>query len=202
MAAIVNKRDVTLQAASPRTATTNLPSSVNATTVGGAVASVVVNNATNGASAWGKFSGSGSTLPAGNVEFNFAGSSSKGGNATNTNSVGSQSASSVQNATINFNARNDRNSAAVVNPAVANAVGTIDHTVNADGSADISFEWTWAGTESDIDGFIVYVHDSGPTAPSSQKVITAAADSTVQIYYVTPARMCHQRYAPRTQQVF
>jgi hypothetical protein len=148
----------------------------------------VTANATNGASAWAKFSGAGSTLPAGNVEFNFATSTSKGGNATNTDAVGTQTAATVQNATVNFNARNDRNSTAVVAPGVANAVGTLDHVINTDGSSDISFEWTWGGTEADIDGFIVFVHDNGTTTPTAQRVIDGAANAAESVYYVTPSR--------------
>lgn len=157
-------------------------------TVDGTAASTVVANAANGASAWSKFSGSGNTLPSGNVEFLYALGDTKGGNAVNTNSVGSQSATTVQNATINFNGRNDRNATAVTVPAVANTSGTIDHVSNTDGSVDVSFEWTWGGTESDIDGFIVYVHDNGTTTPSSRHVFSGSADASEQVFYLTPQR--------------
>ena len=163
--------------------TPNYTANLNGTT-----ASTVVSNASNGNSAWGKFSGSGGTLPQGNVEFNFAGSSTKGGSANNTTQVGTQSATNVQNATINFNARNDRNAVAVVAPTVSDLAATIDHTINSDGSCDLSFEWAWGGVESDIDGFIVYLHDNGVTTPVGQKIVTEAADATVQVYYVTPQR--------------
>lgn len=158
------------------------------TYVGATLAQTVEGNAASGANAWGKFSGAGNTLPSGNVEFNFAASGSKGGNAINTDNVGTQSAATVQGATINFNTRNDRNATAVVAPVVANATGTIDHTQNTDGSVDISFEWTWGGAEADIDGFIVYVHDNGTTTPTSQKVLAATADASVQVFYLTPQR--------------
>ena len=49
MAAIVNDRDSLLSAAIPRLVNVNLPTSVNATTVGGAAASTVVSNASTGA---------------------------------------------------------------------------------------------------------------------------------------------------------
>lgn len=49
MAAIVNDRDALLSAAGSRLANVNLPTSVNATTVGGAAASTVVSNASTGA---------------------------------------------------------------------------------------------------------------------------------------------------------
>jgi hypothetical protein len=158
------------------------------TYVGSTLAQTVESNAASGANAWAKFSGAGNTLPAGNVEFNFAASSTKGGNATNTDNVGTQSATTVQAATINFNSRNDRNATAVVAPVVANATGTIDHTQNTDGSVDVSFEWTWGGNEADIDGFIVYDHDNGTTTPTSQKILAATADASVQVFYLTPQR--------------
>ena len=156
--------------------------------VNGVSAATVQANAANGASAWGKFSGAGGTLPAGNVEFNFAGSGSKGGNATNTDNVGSQTAAVVASAATNFNSRNDRIATAVVAPVVANAAGTLDHVTNTDGSADISFEWTWDGTESEIDGFIVFVHDNGITTPTAQRVITGAANASEMVFYVTAQR--------------
>lgn len=156
--------------------------------VGTTLATTVEGNAASGATAWSKFSGAGNTLPAGNVEFNFAGSATKGGNATNTDNVGTQSAATVQASTINFNSRNDRNATAVVAPVIDNATGTIDHTQNTDGSVDVSFEWTWGGNEADIDGFIVYVHDNGTTTPTSQKILADTADASVQVFYLTPQR--------------
>lgn len=157
-------------------------------TINSVAATTVTAGAANGSSAWGKFSGAGSTLPSGNVEFNFAGSSSKGGNATNTDSVGTQTAATVAGATVNFNSRNDRIATAVVAPVVANSAGTLDHVTNTDGSVDVSIEWTWSGTESDIDGFIVYVHDNGTATPTSQRVINGSANASESVYYVTPQR--------------
>lgn len=63
----------------------------------------------------------------------------------------------------NFNNRNDRVSITPSNPIIANDGTVIDHTLNDDGSADISFEWSYTkyiGTneEYNIDGFIIYVH--------------------------------------------
>lgn len=164
------------------------------TFVAGTPAATVVTNAASGASAWNKFSGAGSTLPAGNVEFNFAGSSSKGGNAANTDAVGSQSAATVQGATINFNNRNDRNGAAVVAPTVSNASGTVDHTLNTDGGADISFEWAWGGSEADIDGFIVYMHDNGATPPGSVHTFSGGANPDEVVLYLTPQRRAFITY--------
>src|SRR3546814_954129 len=54
--------------------------------------------------------------------------------------VGSSTADVVSAATINFNTRNDRNGAAVTAPTAASDGTAVDHTINTDGSADISFE--------------------------------------------------------------
>ncbi len=150
-------------------------------TIDGAAATTVKSNAI---AAWGKFSGVGDTLPSGNVEFNFAASGSKGGNALNTNAVGSQSATTVQNATINFNSRNDRIGTALIVPSIASDGTAIDHTLNTDGSANLSFEWTWSGVNEEIDGFIIYIRQS--TSGASYILGTTASEETV--YYVTPEK--------------
>jgi phage minor structural protein len=149
-----------------------------------------------GKDAWSKFSGAGNTLPAGNVEFNFAGSTSKGGNAINTDNVGNQPAVAVQNATVNFNNRNDRKSTTPANPVVATDGTAIDHTINSDGSADISFEWSFNGSGDayDIDGFIIYVYQSTSnspytfgTSPTSEQVYIVTPDKRAFILYGVPA---------------
>lgn len=165
----------------------------------GVSASTVTTNAANGASAWGKFSGSGNTLPSGNVEFNYAGAASKGGNAINTDSVGAQTASAVATATVNFNSRNDRNSASVTAPTIASDGTAVDHTINADASADISFEWSWGGTNSDIDGFIIYIRQASSSAaytfgttPAEEQVYYVPAEKRAFILYgVTASKYYH-----------
>jgi phage minor structural protein len=136
--------------------------------------------------AWGKFSGVGNTLPSGNVEFNFAGSTTKGGNALNTDKVGTQDSTTVQNVTLNFNARNDRISTVPANPTIASDGSAIDHTINKDGSADISFEWMFgsAGNAYDIDGFIIYIRSQ--SASTAYTFGTMSGDE--QVYYVTPEK--------------
>jgi hypothetical protein len=37
-----------------------------------------------------------------------------------------------------------------------------DHTLNSDGSANVSFEWLWDGDEATIDGFQVDIDDAPP----------------------------------------
>lgn len=150
-------------------------------TIDGHSAATVASNAVD---AWGRFSGAGNTLPAGNVEFGFAGSDTQGGDAYNVQFVGSQSAASVQNATINFNSRNDRNGSAINSCVIATNGTAVDHKVNTDGSVDISFEWGWTGLEADIDGFIVYVRASA----TSEVYVLGTAASQETVYYLTPDR--------------
>ena len=163
---------------------TSLGTAADVVKVNGIAASTVTANATSGANAWGKFSGVGSTLPAGNVEFNFAGSSTKGGSATNTLNVGTQTATDVQNATVNFNSRNDQNGTAIVVPTIVTNGNAVDHAPNTDGSVDISFEWGWTGNNVDIDGWIVYVYQS--TTNASYTFGNNA--SSEQCFYVTPEK--------------
>ena len=150
----------------------------------GSPASAVVSNAIDGANAWGKFTGLGNTLPPGNVDFNFAGSNSQGGSAINTDAVGSQNASNVQDAVINFSGRNDQNATPVISPTIAVDGTALDHTSNTDGSVDMSFEWLWAGNENDIDGFIVFARVSSSAA--SYNFGTSPAEELV--WYVTPEK--------------
>jgi hypothetical protein len=85
--------------------------------------------------------------------------------------------------TTNFNSTNDRNSAAVAAPTIATDGTAVDHTIRTDGSADISFEWAWAGNEGDIDGFLVYVFQRSATGaytfgttPAEETVFTVPAN--------------------------
>lgn len=155
-------------------------------------AATVVSDAANGSSAWGKFSGAGSTLPSGNVEFNYALGATKGGDATNANALGGTAAGTINGAVVNFNNRNDRTATAVVAPGMAYTAALIDHTVNTDGSADVSAEWTWGGVEADIDGFIVYLHDNGTTTPVAVHTFTGNAEApgtvTETVFYVDAKR--------------
>lgn len=153
-------------------------------TINNIAVATVTTNAANGAVAYSKFSGAGGTLPAGNVEFNFAASGSKGGNATNTDAVGTQSAATVQTATLNFNGRNDRNAAAVAAPTIAVDGTAIDHVVNTDGSCDISLEWAWAGNNADVDGWVLYCH----IGSSSAAYTFGTTPAEEQVLYVTPDR--------------
>jgi phage minor structural protein len=104
--------------------------------------------------------------------------------SNNTANVGNQPATTVANAVSNFNTRNDRKSTPPANPTIATDGTAIDHTINTDGSADISFEWSFTGTGDayDIDGFIVYVYQSTSSSPYS----FGTSASQEQVFYVTP----------------
>ncbi len=86
-------------------------------------------------------------------------------------------------AATNFNANNDRNGTTPTAPGVLATGSAVDHTINTDGSADISFEWTYSSSNSttsasNIDGFIVYVRSS-PTANTPYTITSAASDENV-----------------------
>lgn len=106
--------------------------------------------------------------------------------------VAGVSASAVATATTNFNASNDRNNAAVTAPTIATDGTAVDHTIQADGSADISFEWSWGGNEGDIDGFLVFVYQSNSasaytfgTTPAAETVFAMPASKRAFILFGT-----------------
>lgn len=78
--------------------------------------------------------------------------------------VAGRPAAEVGLATQNFNARNDRLATPVQAPFVPIDGSSVDHVLNADGSADVSFEWLWTGDESSIDGFEVLVYQGATSA--------------------------------------
>jgi len=96
--------------------------------------------------------------------------------------VAGVSASAVATATTNFNASNDRNNAAVTAPTIATDGTAVDHALQSNGSADISFEWSWGGTEGDIDGFLVHVYSS-----SSNSAYTFGTTPAAETVYAVPA---------------
>lgn len=96
--------------------------------------------------------------------------------------------------TVNFNGRNDRDGTAITAPTIAGDGTAVDHTINTDGTANVSCEWSWGGTNADIDGFMVYVHqDTAATAytfgttPATEAVYFLAADKRAFILYGVPA---------------
>jgi hypothetical protein len=88
-------------------------------------------------------------------------------------------------AATNFNANNDRNSGTPTSPVISNDATVIDHVINTDGSADISFEWTYTvsnvyNAANNIDGFIVYTRVS--TSGSAYTFGTTPLEETT--YYL------------------
>lgn len=79
----------------------------------------------------------------------------------------------------NFNNRNDRKSTTPANPTTAIDGTCIDHIINTDSTADISFEWIFNGTGDayNIDGFIIYVYSSS-SSPAYTFGTTVASEQT------------------------
>lgn len=80
-----------------------------------------------------------------------------------------------------FNAGNNQDGSAIA-AATLPGSGIVEHTTNADGSVNISFDWIWGGVEADIDGFEVYVRTS--TAAGSA---TITPNSSAVVGYFMPA---------------
>jgi hypothetical protein len=95
-----------------------------------------------------------------------------GGNAT----IEGVDAGDITNTVTNFDGRNDRISVTPANPTIASDGSAVDHTVNTDGSCNISLEWGFSGTGDayDIDGFKLYVRTS--SSSSSYTMGTAVAE--------------------------
>lgn len=103
-------------------------------------------------------------------------------------------ASEIYNAIVDFNAANNRNSSDVAAPTIAANGTAIDHVLNANGSIDMSFEWSWAGNEGDIDGFGIYAYASTSATPytftgtsPAEVVFQVPASSRAYIHHGLPA---------------
>lgn len=104
-------------------------------------------------------------------------------------------ASDILNLIIDFNAANNRDGSAIANPTFATNQTAIDHTLNADGTINISIEWGWTGDEGTIDGFGIYARWSTSSAPYTfnglspeEVVIQVPAKSRAYIHHGIPAR--------------
>lgn len=98
-----------------------------------------------------------------------------------TGTINGTNASTVATAATNFNSRNDRIATAVVAPTVTGGGSAVDHTINTDGSSDISFEWVWSGTESEIDGFEIAI-----VARTSSSTHTVSGVNSIETRYFVP----------------
>ena len=101
---------------------------------------------------------------------------------------------SLETGVVNFNTRNDRNGAAIVTPVIATDGTAVDHVIRTDGSADISLEWSWAGNNADIDGWLirVYVNSDGApytfgSNPAAESEYYLSAEKRALIGYGYPA---------------
>lgn len=108
-----------------------------------------------------------------------------GGTPNFTANINGVGADIIQTAASNFNNRNDRNGAGITLPSVAGNGTAVDHVANTDGSVDISFEWSWSGNNADIDGWIVYVHNSSSSTSFYSFGSSTGAES---LHYTTPEK--------------
>lgn len=114
-----------------------------------------------------------------------AGADVTGSNTSaDTAKVNGVNASEISAGVANFNSRNDRKSTIPANPVVPTDGTAVDHTMNTDGSCDISFEWTFTGSGDayDIDGFIVFIRSS-----TSSGAYTFGTTPSEETTYVLPA---------------
>lgn len=101
--------------------------------------------------------------------------------------INGTSVSVIETATVDFNSRNNRNSTTPTSPSILSDGTAVDHTINTDGSADISFEWNYTysdsfGVANNIDGFIVYLYSSTSSSPYTFGT-TPALESTYPVNY-------------------
>jgi hypothetical protein len=94
----------------------------------------------------------------------------------------------------NFNDRNDRIATTPPSPGIPGSGAAVDHTINADGSIDMSFEWTFAGVEAENDGFEVLLYSSTSAAaytigsdPANERVLSIPIDKRAFIERGIPA---------------
>lgn len=105
-------------------------------------------------------------------------------------SVAGVAATTVAQVATDFNTQNNRVSTAIAAPTINTDGTAVDHTIENDGSANISFEWNWSGTEGTIDGFLVYMYKSNTngsytfgSSPSSEMVQVVTANKRVAYFY-------------------
>ena len=102
-------------------------------------------------------------------------------------------AENIATAYTDFNSSNNRNNDPIASPIVATNGTAVDHTIQANGTVDISFEWNWTGDIATIDGFLVYMRASSSgavyvfgTSPAQETVYTLpASKGALFVYGVT-----------------
>lgn len=111
-----------------------------------------------------------------------------------TTTINGVSASNVALTYTNFNARNDRLGTTPIAPVVPGGGAAVDHTVNSNGSIDMSFEWTYSGNEKDNDAFEVLLYASTSSAaytpgatPAAEFIARIGMDRRAVIFQGLPA---------------
>lgn len=104
----------------------------------------------------------------------------------------SVAASLVSTTATNFSNNNDQNATTPTAPTISSDGTAVDHVLNTDASADISFEWTYTtsttqGAANNIDGFAIYVYSSTSATPVTLGSSPATADKYT-VYYVNADR--------------
>ena len=104
-----------------------------------------------------------------------------------TGNIDNVAASVVSTAATNFNANNDQNATVPTAPTINSDETAVDHTLNTDGSANLSFEWNYSpstteGAANNIDGFAIYLHVS-PTFSIS--AVVPSSPSAGSVTYTT-----------------
>jgi hypothetical protein len=93
--------------------------------------------------------------------------------------------STIKATTTNFDARNDRMTAAGY-PIATPTSPAVAYEANQDGSINLTFTWAWGGTEAQIDGFIIYGYMSDTndgysfgSTPASEYIFEVTAEKRV-----------------------
>lgn len=104
--------------------------------------------------------------------------------------VAGVAASDVAQVATDFVQQNNRIDLPIIAPTINNDGTAVDHTLENDGSANISFEWNWSGPEGFIDGFLVYMYKSNTngsyvigSSPSAELIQVVTAAKRVAYFY-------------------
>lgn len=127
--------------------------------------------------------------------------------ANYTANINAVAAVTITTAITNFNTRNDRDGTAISAPTIATNGTAVDHTINTDGSADISLEWTWGGVNTDIDGWEIMVVGSTSsstytqgTTPAIEQVFALPPDKRAFFLYGVAANL-YWTFAVRAKRI-
>ncbi len=106
------------------------------------------------------------------------------GNVTGT--VNNVSVTDITNSIANFDSSNDQLATSITAP----VAGSITNVPNDDGSVNITFNWSWSGTEAQIDGFIFtsISRSSGAaytlgTTPAEETSVVVPANKRAHVLY-------------------